>query len=134
LDSLVNCQLHGVSDSYFTPKIDNFPAVPWREHVKFNVRFVPDQHALRQSADRHLIKTEINLLLPSPTAMTCLLILILRSFMKSLKISNGRQNPQIKGQTTQRPRKNGQKEQGLIYKTLHRQQKIKQHEPHLTRK
>jgi hypothetical protein len=60
------------------------------------------QHALRQSTDRHLIKTEINLLLSSPTVMTCLLILILSSFKKSLKISKGKQNPQLKGHNGQK--------------------------------
>jgi hypothetical protein len=34
-----------------------------------------------------------------------------------------------KGQTTQWAKEKGQKEQTTIYKTLHRKQKIEQHEP-----
>ena len=47
--------------------------------------------------------------------------------MEAWRYQKGNQKPYIEGQTIQRPK---EKEQTIIYKTIHKTQKIEQHEPH----
>jgi hypothetical protein len=47
--------------------------------------------------------------------------------MEAWRYQKGNQKPYIEGQTIQQPK---EKEQTIIYKTIHKTPKIEQHEPH----